>query len=324
MKPYKNKGVKKMKHQGLNDVNGKKERSSAKAEETVTGMKKYLANNANKIIGNAKRAVATGLVGVTLLCGMVGCNKADVNNPSEGNHTESTNEIEDGASHEPFEVLPIRPIEEIEESGITAEDVLAVYDKLALAIEKKRFPRETIGPDYLEAYDKQTAQFESITVETYSDPIFETDGIKMIDYQFPFFIKRNSFSIGQLGEQTELENKVYTCFFNYNVVSDNKYYNETFEGCGIIDYEFEDVMKSFNLSPSTITEDKLALGPSTDFFRFELGQTCYPPIKIDRELIQSANKEQLLSLYNMINSIQVINIERRLPDNADDISNETE
>ncbi|MGN0960737.1 MAG: hypothetical protein ACI4PF_00890 [Christensenellales bacterium] len=305
-----------MNNKVFNYLNEKKEQLSDLTEEKVTQIKAYLEKNADKIKGNTKRAVATGLVAATLLGGMAGCNRTNVNNPSESgsNYTEPTNEIEDGASHEPFEELPVRPIEEIEESGITAEDVLAVYDKLALAIEKKRFPRENVDPDYLEAYDKETAQFESITIETYSHPQFEIDGVTMIDYQYPFFIKRNFFMIGQLEEQTALEDSVYTCLFNYNIVNNNKYYNETFEGCGIIDYEFEDVMKSFNLSPSTITEDKLALGPFTDFFQLELGQTCYAPIKIDRELIQSANKEQLLSLYNMINSIYALNIEGKQPE----------
>lgn len=279
-------------------------------------MKEYLART-------AKRAVATGLVAATLLGGLVGCNKTDVNNPSAGNYTEPTNEIADGTNHEPFEALPIRPIEDIKETGITADDVLAAYDKLALAIEKKRYPRENVDPDYLEAYDKATAQFESITVETYEHPVFEIGGdVTLTYYQFPFFIKRSSFRVGEPGEQIQVDNKIYTCSFHYNIVNNNKYYNETFgadghKSCGIIDYEFEDVMKSFNSPPSTITEDKLALGPFEGFFELQLGQTCYAPMKIDRELIQSANEEQLWALYNMIHSIYSINIEEKLPENQE-------
>ncbi len=300
-----------MNNRVLNYLQDKKTQLKNLTEDKFNQMKEHLAKNANEIKNTAKKAAAAGLIVVLLLGGMVGCKKHNSNHPL------STNEIEDGASHEPFEMVTPRPSEEINEESITAQDVLAVYDKLALAIRKKKYPRETIGPSRLEAYDKETAQFESITVETYSHPTFEIDKIITTDYQFPFFIKRTSFMIGQPGNQTSLDNKVYTCLFNYNLVNDNRYYNEKFEACGIIDYEFEDVMKAFNSPPSTITKDKLALGPVTDYFEPQLGQTCYAPMTIDRKLIQSANKKQLLSLYNMINSIYTLNIEKKQPENQE-------
>ena len=77
-------------------------------------------------------------------------------------------------------------------------------------------------------------------------------------------------------------------------------------------------MKSFGKSSFTLEERHVNQIPNMMDCYYQLGQTVYQPITIDRETIKNANEEQLWALYNALESAISLNVYNEQPDSSKD------
>jgi len=195
----------------------------------------------------------------------------------------------------PFPVPETRPIEDIQATGITAEDVLAEYDRVALLALNSFILRIS---DNEEGFDWKylSAQFSSLNVSQENMPT--SNGTWDLQYE-PFH---------------RASNNKYCLQFNYQ----GSFKNEP-ESLDIISFyiskeEFENILNAYNIKSFQITEEYLnSLGPmGKEFYSYciNINTTVYEPFQLTRELIQTSTEEQLWALYNARNSIYALNQDR--------------
>ncbi len=298
----------------LHYLQDKKTQLANLTKDQVNHIQEFLAKNGGQIKRSATGIFLAALTALAALP-MTGCN--NVNGPHENTSSTAISGPADQSEHNPFQVLEIRDLEEIKEKGIKAEDVLALYDNLALTLEHSQYPKSSVNESLWEAYDATTAEFESFTVRKFDKISFGHNGEEVEIFDYPFFIESLTYSPSCHWSPIKEDplSDVFVGIFNYNIVLDNTYYNRQNRNFGIYDKEFGKTMDAFKIPASTLSKDKQAFADIDDYFEPLVGQTIYGPLVIDRNLILNANEEQLWALYNMFNSMYSINIEGTLPNN---------
>ena len=251
----------------------------------------YITSHAKNIKKGAIRATATALTAATLIGGLTAC------------------EIET------LTQLEVRPIEEIEETGIKAEDVLALYDNMA-----KNYFERLYGnfSDSEKAASIIKYEFTNITplesavptTEDYLFGPFET----IID---PFYYSLDTYTIvSWLAYDTTKLSNICPINFNYKAYSKDNVFDYQVTACGISPADLNSIIEAFNLKPFEITPEYIdSLGYAAISYQHLTGKTAYPSLTINRELIENANEQQLWSLYNAAtNSIYSINFEAKQPE----------
>lgn len=266
----------------------------------------YLSEHAQDIKQGAIKGTATVLTAAMLLGGMTGCD---------------TLEQIGGPELEQYEQLPIRPIEEIEQSGITAEDVLALYDDLAEKCVEAHYATTNWKEELGERFNELDGQFISISPTTINEIGYENN------YVLPFYLQASVFRPSNRWS-TESSSPYYTNqkFINEEIYETVLTIKQNFgEKSGTKDYQwgvpkasFDKVLQAFNTP--TITLDKEALEgkiPNVHFYQIEenylWGTTAYNSVPLSREIIANATPEQLWALYDLINSMIELNFNATLP-----------
>lgn len=286
--------------------------------------------NKRNILRHTARTVALLLSLITVCASMASC---DGDNPFENfgkTFTISLPEVE------------VKTKEEITADGITAEEVLAIYDQLAQNAQRAR----TETTEYLTEADIN-AQFTSITVakrEITYDSTWTMDN----------YYVRNTWFLPQVAAEAAAfaeDRSAYSPYIaqdipeaymghcyqvNFNFISESFGIgtNETIESWGIFSVKFEKVMTLFDVEKHTFSEEDYPTegidrsGDETYVSEDELataygsmlGRNAYEPLIIDRALIESANEEQLWALYDMAVSMADTNIKGTLPSGCIDIT----
>lgn len=314
-----------------------------RTESIITQIGEYFKTHGKQL---KKSAIALALAGLTTTSamGMTGCQELNPDNekdkiifdsPQErygddyrGNNPTASTEIQYGSDHEPFEQLEVRTREEMEQSGITAEDVLAIYDQLATEMWKLQNPIEKFfGTISQEEYDNISIRFESISpyLFSYEDDILDPESgeyyVAQKHLEYPFYFRDSFYTPShrwfdnQLSHITpeELMNSAYKSAFNISFVYDNKIYATKINNVGLYSTSFENVFDSLGIEKSIIDEDDYAFANQNKFFKPDAGSTKYSPITLDRTIIENATEEQLWALYDMASTIRTINLEGKAP-----------
>ena len=278
----------------------------AKAEAVGT----YLEDHATDIKDGIVKGTATVLTTAMLLGGMTGCDVVEqIGQPKL----------------EQFEQLPIRPVDEIEQTGIKAEDVLALYDDLAEKCVEAHHSTTSWKDNLGDRFDDLDGQFVSITPSSnFMDENYS-------NYTMPFyaplsyFQPSNRWIISENGEYfnpdpTIWSDKIYRTDLDVNCNLDGNLSKLKFNW-GIYEQDLVNVLSAFNVQSFTLTEEYCNSIPNFSRELFvELhqsnmfGRQVYNPFTIDRKTIETANTEQLWALYNMLDNMIKINFECQLPD----------
>ena len=213
--------------------------------------------------------------------------------------------------HDPFEKPNPRPEEEIEATGITAEDVLAIYDQLAwdfgLKVWDVRFPE--VDDSYF------SAQFDRIDVLNYN----HLDPELADSLAYPFY------GVSQHGHRNdffwfeEKDKKTFMEAYDFNFYQTSVYgyqlLDTTIQCVGAHRDQFEPVMDSFGVEKFFLTEEFIencGYKYPWDLYNY-LNKEVYKPFAITRETIENATEEQLYLLYDLAKSIRSICLDQEDP-----------
>lgn len=214
---------------------------------------------------------------------------------------------------EPIELdnYNIRPIEDIQASRVTAEDVLAYYDQLVtkLAAAKTGVNEEDV------LSGKFDAQLNRVNRN-----IFAFKDAKENEYSLAleFIARENTFTPNHswLNDQnssyynpTPEQNEhvfLITLFIDYNY--DNKGYNTYVNNIAVPYDEMHKIINAFNVEKYVLTEEKAQqslLPQIADKYTYD---EVYKLPYITRDVITNATQEQLDALFETIKAIEDINL----------------
>ena len=292
----------------------------------------YITSHAKNIKKGAIRATATALTAATLLTGLSACDANEIlvepdieqetttgelttemdtfvetEVTTEEPTTDSNQQEQETTENKP--VLPeMRPIEEIEKTGITADDVLAAMDNLAWKIYYIGYKDSLVNPDDI---NNLTCKFSNIA-PTATTPASE----ELTPYLDPFYHLLDSYTpnFEWLNNKNQLDD-VYAVKFVIKISLNGNNFSQNVYDLGISKEDFENIMDTFEMEQFTITADYLESLSSEDLQQYShlIGNQAYSELKINRNLIENATEEQLWALYNAtINSMSTINLEGTL------------
>lgn len=251
----------------------------------------YLEDHASDIKDGLVKGTATVLTVASLLGGMTGC--GDLGFDSDN-------------YQQKFPISTIKPIDDIEEQGITAQDVLAAYDTIALTALQKIM--EPAKDDFGSRWNCFSAQFNSITNNNLN---IETENGEDKSVPHPISIPNDSYSPQHLWSQEDMRfyDDVYLFNFSYSGDITNQIVDRTVFEMAMTWEDFSNIMKAFNIQPFELTQEYIdSLPYSSSRYEYCIGEQVYPEFKLDRETILNASEEQLWALYNAAtNSIANIN-----------------
>lgn len=290
------------------------------AEERIKAIQDYLNKNGKKI---KTTATALALAGLTTLSAttMSGCDEiSQIITPSESISSTSSKDPfvpSKGPYAEPITKTP----QEIEESGITAEDVLAEFDRLAWDIAMIDYTRsiKNYDPKNWEQIVKDSnssAQFVKIAPRYDGHQLknYPVYGIITTQKGYYDFWKRLT-----QGKDPKHFHDVYPVTFYYNHVNyGHDTYND-FVDVGAHKKQFQPVGDLMADERFMLTLDKIDQivapfgGGDIDYYDFTDSQG-YSAFEITRETIKNANKEELYALYDLARSIRSISIDLQYPD----------
>ena len=224
----------------------------------------YISDHAQDIKNGAIKTTATLLTAAALVTGMTACDKP---------------KTDDDFNQPLYPIVTVRPQEEIEQAGITAEDVLAVYDNLSLLkIQNIYYHKKD---EWAEDWNYLSAKFTNILPKR---RVFPSVNLKEFINE-PFY---QSFNGGTYGINYSFSGAIKDEVDNYSLEFN------------INPEPFENIMKSFNIEPFELTDEYWKENPTYayDYF-YTTGQMVYPSFEITRDTITNANEEQLWALYDM-------------------------
>lgn len=230
-----------------------------------------------------------------------------------------------GLASTQYDSPPIRPIEEIEQTGITAEDVLAKYDELAEKCVEEHYYATNWKDKLGDRFYDLDGQFVSISLVPYNEIQFGDN------YILPFFLTTDYFQLTNRWS-TEPESPYYTedrdfngeeiymVLFTFYVNLDKPTDTMSFDW-GIPKTSLDNVLKTLNFPTRILVREELEgnISPidiSIIDRRNLWGTKVFDYKAIDRNLIKNASEEQLWALYNLINDMIELNFNGRLPANA--------
>ena len=204
--------------------------------------------------------------------------------------------------------IDIMSREEIEARGITADDVLAVYDQLAL-IAVRYFWKGTkahIGDEFY----KITAAFSDISPKRQYDTQWDSQD----EIVCPYYAIMENFGGAQAWqpEHESFNEEIYPITFSIDIgYEGNIFEHREFTDFGITKEEFIKIADAFSGPEFTITHDYLVQehGKASSLVWDDVGKLAYPAFIIDRETISNITDQQLLwDLYEAAyNSLYRIN-----------------
>lgn len=294
-------------------------------EENKSQLVEYLKHNSKQLKRSATALALAGLV-TTSAMGMTGCEIGNLNtekhHPFGGHIT-----VSQDAPAVPFQKLKVKPQEEVEKAGITAEDVLALYDQLANDVWHARYIKENLKEEFQQYYDTVSVQFDSISPHIYINSYPDDNGkLTNYEWEYPFYIVNEWFCplhqwFNAAGRYNyimpdSMENNTYSTTFHTNFVFGDSMYEASYPEFGVEKELFENMMNSFNVEKSILTEDQIAFARKSHFFENQIGQEIYTPITITREDILNATPDQLWAFYHLVDSLRSINLEGKAPENS--------
>lgn len=307
-------------------LENKKEQLSS----TTENIKEYIEKNGKQI---KRTATGVALAALTTLSamGMSGCDlqHTDTTEPSSSSGTIDPNKIVqsnsglfEGTRYDKAPVINHRTEEEIAETGLTAQDVLNAYDQLCLDILKDMYSDNYYSDLSKDAYNKISAQFESITPWFFKK--YSSDKSEILRFDSPFYAVRPNYFPKQFWQSMSSDIGEFPAVpitINIKAFADGVCFTETIPNAGIAPEQFANTMSSFGIKPYTLDYDTLYestknIGNGIDSFFHFLNQTAYEPMHITRETILNATPEQLESLYGMLSSTRSIVLEQKLPENS--------
>lgn len=293
----------------------------------------YITSHAKNIKKGAIRATATALTAATLLTGLSACDANEIlvepdieqetttgelttemdtfvetEVTTEEPTTDSNQQEQETTENKP--ALPeMRPIEEIEKTGITADDVLAAMDNLAWKIFNVGYKDSTLlNPDDI---NNVTCSFFSLE-PTITTPASE----ELMPYKDPFYHLLDNYTPNfEWLNNKNLLNDVYATELYIKLSINGKNSLISVLDLGIAKEDFENVMNALDMDQFTITTDYLESLSSEDLQQYShlIGNQAYSGLEIDRDLVVNATEEQLWALYNAtMNSMTSINLEGTL------------
>lgn len=239
-----------------------------------------------KVYSYLKRTTALAAVAAMLAAGTA-CDEFSLPNLNTSNTT---------ASQTNKETLKTR--EQLEQEGITAEDVLKVYDNLAAKISEK-------SETYNDLYKGLKTDFVKI-----STPFIGFLGVRN-------YYKADDFTPSENWHTNPATiNNVYPISFQVQTQKESFSPLEDEATFGIDADTFEKLMSAFNQQSKIFKEEDFEphhLMFKEDF-EFLLDKEVYPYFTITRETINNATEEQLWTLYNTFESIRIINFNEPSPE----------
>lgn len=281
---------------------------------------RYISREYGKKI--KRSATALALAGLTTLSAttMGGCeNISNIINPEETY-----------AFTEPYEKPTTRDDIDIEEKGITAEDVLAEFDNLAWEFNLRTYTHsiQELHPDEWEEIVKNSetsAQFVKITpkIAYGSEEPFPFYGIPI---SHPF---HNRFLNFLTQEQLDKEFEgVYPGLLYLNTITFGHAGEEYFY-IGMYKDQFQPLAECLSSDKFLLTEDLIheKWNNLHDLSKFDyLDSQGYASFEITRETIENASEEELYLLYDLAKSIRAISLNVEYPNipSRNDQTTETE
>lgn len=290
-------------------LSDKAQKLSTLTEDKIAEIKKYLNTHSKQLKRSATALALAGLV-TTSAMGMTGCDDViPTKDPSSTSSTLPTNiNGEEYVPQEHFNRPTMRTEEEIEESGLTAEDVLAAYDNLAWELAVLTWKDIIVDLDNVDSIDDISAQFEKISVYN-QNPRNQSEN-------FPFFGLcefERGFPVMKDKSSIALKNTYQTNLYISSVLG-NYPTTKPYIGFGIYKDEFEPVADALGNGKFLFTEDIYNSYPDLlRPLRFYINLEVYAPFEITRDTILNASQQELQLLYDMCKSMYSLNIEGIIP-----------
>ncbi len=248
------------------------------------------------------------------LLGTLGCDQIDTNAPKIPQEPKKNYSCE-------FEELEIRQYETIVETGITANDVLALYDELAMKFALAKYGHDPWQDDFDPYLDSIKINFKSISTASFHNKDKTTS---YYEYYAPsvFAYLSHNWLTDPRGEyyinasHKEIHN-VYCITFNAEMsIEDEFFYDFEIQHMYVGISAFENVLKSFKVPSFEMTSDfastcKIPLHASN-----HCGEMVYEPFVFDREVVKKADTNQLWAMYNFVKPICDVNFNAIDPDQS--------
>lgn len=256
-------------------LNGKAQQVTDYIRTKAEAAGNYLSEHAQDIKQGAIKTTATVLTAATLMGGMTGCTPK--------------NSEEQAETYYP--IATVKPKDELEEIGITAQDVLDAYDALSLKAHKTM---ETPNEDDLKKnkdWTSLSARFIQLTPQINIFPDLEEGLGNGYAQPEPFYF----YHYRELQDTT-----AYFSAIVYDAAIRDNLFSNTYNNAGIPKEIFENLMNAFNVESFVINEDYFIQNPQYEMaFYYLIGETVYEPFVIDRSVIENASIEQLWALYDI-------------------------
>ena len=232
------------------------------------------------------------------------------------------------ATIDPIETT--RPLEEIEKTGITPEDVLAAFDELARDTFRGKYGIKELRESLYYDLDAFVVQFDRISP-------FEF-GNRPNNWTLPYFyIEDDPDGFTPFHSWLSLPDSifynpniqpfhdVYTVTLNATVCVANK--SDNFQVDLTIPKDaMEKVFAAYGLKSYTMTKEKAKeLDERARVISLtKIDETVYEPLTIDRVVIAESTEEQLWAIYNLLRPIYSIDFYGEYPQEGKDYSVEIE
>lgn len=261
----------------------------------LASIKEFIANHK----ADLKRAVALGLSTTTVIGMLAGCNSVQNQNSNVTLTDESGNVITKVPGETMFPpIQTTRPTEEVIETGVTAEDVLAELNNLCYHYLHKEYKdlEKKLGKDY-----------KNISCDFISfGPDYALKGGE-IDYstyeRYPYlkYYKMDLFKDEEGNHQTIRDFYKLSINFNYDIIKEQGEYRSRY--ILIPAFVIDKLMQTYNIEQIEATEEYLM---AMDFYECPvLGDLLYDnPCIFNQQQIREANQEQLNCLYEVILAIK--------------------
>ena len=197
----------------------------------------------------------------------------------------------------PKETLPapleVRPLEEIEQTGISPEDVLAAFDQLASITAKHVY--EQFKDDLGDKFYDIDARFISI-----APPMCQKAGEQALAQLSFYPMDSTAYHYPPWFDDLVELNNIYSISFHVKLLYKGKTADTCYNMLVLPQDEFISIAESFDATSFNVTSNDIAQEikiSGADPFMFE-NSTAYTGFTITRESILNANDKQLWALYN--------------------------
>ncbi len=250
-----------------------------------------------KVLKNAtKRALITGIAAGTLLA-CTGC-KDDItaflkDTVYKGNAT-------------PFPTVTTRSPEEIEASGLTGEDVLAIGDIITQNIADHVYGHSGVP------VSAQLVEIAPYKVEGYDGADNETTKNADCYYMAGDIPFSATFTDDKSFDGKYIQN-VYPVSLTYDVILNGDYHQILINNCPIEKRVFENFCEFFGKEQFIITDEWLDRHDNNWLYSKYRYSPAYEAFTLDRDTILNANPEQLTAIHDVLKSFEDINLKGNIP-----------